>query len=364
VPNHFNLWRGFAVEPKAGDCSKFLAHLGNNVCRGDESLYRWVIGWLAQIVQTPDNKMGTALVIRGKQGTGKTKVGEVIGSLLGDHYVPVSDSRYITGRFNSHLASCLLLHCDEAFWAGDHAAEGKLKDLITGDYHFIEYKGKEPIKVRNYVRLFVTGNPDWLVPAGFEERRFAVLDIGEDRMQDSEYFAAIDEEINNGGREALLDFLLHFDLRTVNLRAIPKTAALLDQKLSSLSPEHGWWLDTLARGELPWGINEVGRCPACRLFDRYISHASKHGLRRRAIETQLGRFLHKHVPGLLKSEGAYMLWTGSKIISTPGTVYTFPALAECREAFVRTLQQKVAWIEKDGWSSEPTPDPAIKDAPP
>ena len=36
--------------------------------------------------------------------------------------------------------------------------------------------------MRNYVRLFVTGYPDWLVPAGFEERRFAVLDIGKAKI--------------------------------------------------------------------------------------------------------------------------------------------------------------------------------------
>jgi hypothetical protein len=35
----------------------------------------------------------------------------------------------------------------------------------------------------------------WLVPAGFGERRFAVLDIGEDRMQGIAYFAAIDAEM-------------------------------------------------------------------------------------------------------------------------------------------------------------------------
>jgi Family of unknown function (DUF5906) len=64
-----------------------------------------------------------------------------------------SPTRYITGRFNSHLADCLLLHADEAFWAGDHAAEGKLKDLVTGHDHFIEYKGKEPVRVQNFVRL-------------------------------------------------------------------------------------------------------------------------------------------------------------------------------------------------------------------
>jgi hypothetical protein len=361
VQNHFNLWRGFAVESHPGDCSKFLAHLRDNVCRGNESLFLWVVGWFAQIVQHPDRKMGTSLVLRGPQGTGKTKVGQVIGSLLGEHYALVSDPRYVTGRFNSHLVSCLLLHCDESFWAGDHTAEGKLKDLITGNYHFIEYKGKEPIRVHNYVRLFVTGNPEWLVPAGFEERRFATLDIGEAKIQDAEYFAAIDAEMDNGGREALLNFLLSFDLKSVDLRTIPTTAALLDQKLSSLNPEQGWWLDTLARGELPWGIEEPGRCPACRLFDRYTKHAMRHGTRRRAIEVQLGMFLRKHVPDLIKIEATYKTWTGSEMKDAAGAVYVFPALAECRAAFAKTLgHDNISWVEKSGWSLEPVPDPNME----
>ena len=251
VSNHYNLWRGFEVVPRPGDCSRFLAHLRDNVCGGDEDLYQWVVGWFANIFQHPEQKMGTSLVLRGKMGTGKTKVGEVFGSLLGTHYVSVSDPRYVTGRFNSHLVSCLLLHCDEAFWAGDHTAEGKLKDLVTGQDHLIEFKGKEPIKVRNYVRLFVTGNPNWLVPAGLEERRFAVLDLGEGHVQDTAYFAGIDEQMDNGGREALLYYLLKFDLKNVDLRTIPKTTALLDQKISTLNPMQGWWLDTLMRGQLP-----------------------------------------------------------------------------------------------------------------
>jgi Family of unknown function (DUF5906) len=173
-PRFFNLWTGLAAKPKPGNCDRFLHHVRTNICRGDEELYHWVIGWAADIVQRPASKNGTSLVLRGKQGVGKTIFGKVLGSLLGDHYLLVADQRYITGRFNSHLISCLLLHADEAFWAGDHAAEGKLKDLVTGDRHMIEMKGVEPISVRNYVRLLVTGNEAWVVPAGMEERRFAV----------------------------------------------------------------------------------------------------------------------------------------------------------------------------------------------
>ena len=100
------------------------------------------MAWLADIFQRPALKCGTSLALRGKQGVGKTKVGEVMRSLLGVHYKLVADPRYVTGRFNSHMISLLMLHADEGFWAGDKKAEGKLKDLVTGDTHPIEFKGQ------------------------------------------------------------------------------------------------------------------------------------------------------------------------------------------------------------------------------
>ena len=115
----------------------------------------------------------------------------------------------------------------------------------------IEYKRIDPIYIKNFVRLFITGNPDWMIPAGFKERRWAIFDMGTGSIQDHAYFAAIDEEMNNGGREALLHHLLEFDLTKVNLRQIPKTAALFEQQIELMTPEQSWWLDTLMNGALP-----------------------------------------------------------------------------------------------------------------
>jgi hypothetical protein len=239
-----------------------------------------------------------------------------------------------------------LLHADEGFWAGDRAAEGKLKDMVTGDRHFIEFKGKEAFPVANYVRLLVTGNPDWLVPAGFEERRFAVLDCGEHHMRDIPYFAAIAEEMGNDGREALLAHLLAFDLSKVDLRTIPTTAALLDQKFASLDPEKGWWLDVLSRGELPSNGCDSDNfvCPKGRLFDQYIEHAQQQGARRRAIETQIGMFLRKYVPGLQTKR---IMVSGKQ-----AWVYEFPPLAECREAFAKLMGQDFAWDDVEEWQEQ------------
>ncbi|MBL7405596.1 hypothetical protein INQ30_24975, partial [Escherichia coli] len=119
----------------------------------------------------------TALVMRGKMGTGKTKIGEAIGSLFPSHYFLVDDARYVTGNFNAHMASCLLLQAEEAVWAGDKNAEGRLKSLVTAKTQMIESKGVDPIRLDNFVRLLMTSNEDWVIPAGKDERRFCVLDI-------------------------------------------------------------------------------------------------------------------------------------------------------------------------------------------
>jgi Family of unknown function (DUF5906) len=339
VPGHYNLWRGFAVEPRPGDCSKFLAHMRENICQENESIYKWVMGWFAQIFQHPEDKQDTSLVSRGKQGVGKSKVGEVIGSLLGRHCLCVAEPRYVTGRFNAHMAQLLMLHADEAFWAGDRSAEGKLKDMISGKRHPIEFKGKEAFWVANYMRLFITGNPDWMVPAGWEERRFAVLDAGERHMKDHPYFAALDEQMNNGGREALLHYFLNFDLSGINLREIPKTNALLDQKMASFSVEQDWWFDVLHRGELP-KLENGCECLKLELHASYLRRMEKVGRRGspRATETKLGMFLSKVVgPGLDKNvrddKRRYL--------------YRFPPLKECRERFAKLTQSTIAWEDPD-----------------
>ena len=77
-----------------------------------------------------------------------------------------------------HMATCLFLQADEAVSAGDKHAEGRLKGLVTSTVEMIEAKGVDPVKVDNHLRLMMTSNSDWVVPAGKDERRFAIFDVG------------------------------------------------------------------------------------------------------------------------------------------------------------------------------------------
>lgn len=62
-PGRFNLWNGFAVKPNEGYCKLFLEHLAEVICDGDEDVARWVLNWLADCVQHPGRRPGTALVL-------------------------------------------------------------------------------------------------------------------------------------------------------------------------------------------------------------------------------------------------------------------------------------------------------------
>ena len=50
------------------------------------------------------------------------------------------------------------------------------------------------------MRLLITSNAEWVVPAGLEERRFVVLEVGREKMQNHGYFAALMSQIDNSGK--------------------------------------------------------------------------------------------------------------------------------------------------------------------
>ena len=82
LPNCYNLWRGFAINPERGDWSLYNDHIFYNIAKGNEDYYLWILAWMARVVQDPGGKKpGTAIAIRGKQGTGKGVFANYFGKL-------------------------------------------------------------------------------------------------------------------------------------------------------------------------------------------------------------------------------------------------------------------------------------------
>ena len=228
-----NLWRGFAVGSVKGDRSLYLGHLTDNICCGHEDHATYLLNWLAWGVQNPGDPAEVAIVLKGGEGTGKGVAIDTYGELFGAHYVHITQPSHLTGHFNAHLQACSVLFADEALFAGDRRHDGTLKALITEPTIQIEPKGADTFAVRNCLHVLMASNSEWVIPAGADARRYFVLEVSDARRQDTHYFGAITRQMAEGGREALLQLLLHRDLSKFNIRAVPMTEALAEQKARS-----------------------------------------------------------------------------------------------------------------------------------
>lgn len=354
VPGSYNLWKGFACEARPGDCSLFLEHVLENICNGNEGHYNYLIGWMAQAVQRPDSPGHVAVVLRGKRGTGKGVFTKIFGSLWGRHFLQISDPKHLVGSFNSHLRDCVVLFGDEAFFAGDKKHESVLKTLITEETLAVEAKGVDVEVSPNYVHLVLASNDDWVVPAGEDERRFLVLDVSADKLQNIHYFKKIGEQMANGGREALLHYLMTYDLSEFEVRDVPKTQALAEQKLYSLDATEEWWYSRLVQGHLlphheAWEM-EVQKE---KVLDDYVEYAKRFNITRRGNSTALGKFLKKLCPNgwpqTYRKEAEIRIETGDGWATKKSIrpyFYKFPTLVECRAKWDEVYGSTEEWPQE------------------
>lgn len=353
TPGRYNLWKGFAVEPRPGSCQKYLDHVFNNICSGNQEHYEYLIAWMARAVQCPGEQGHVAVVLRGKKGTGKGTFAGIFGSLFGNHYLPVSNSTHMVGKFNAHLRSCVVLFADEAFFAGDKQHESVLKTLITEPTMVVEGKHKDAVVSPNCTHIVMASNESWVVPAGAEERRFFVLDVSDSSIQDKTYFSAIDEESRNGGREALLHMLLNFDIAAFQVRTAPKTSALQDQQMISMSPIQEWWFQKLDEGRLlPAHEFWKDEVVIDLLYQDYINLVTlQRGVRPAAKTTWAKQvvafFPRQHVRKVQKIASIPVedVESGRMVLRDRRcSVWVMPGLEECRKCWEQRIG-KLTWTE-------------------
>jgi len=336
----YNLWRGFACDSLPGDKHEaFLGHVRENICGGNGEHFEYLVSWMARCVQHPDSPGEVAVVLRGKRGTGKSFFARVFGRLWGSHFLPVSDSKHLVGSFNSHLRDAVVVFGDEAFFAGDRRHESVLKTLVTEDTLVIEGKGVDAELGPNYTHLILASNDAWVVPAGLDERRFFVLEVGEKHKQDFPYFQGIKENLDDGGLENLLHYLLTKDVTEFNVRKVPQTTALLDQKILSMDPEMEWMYEMLWEGRvLKKDQDWREKVPVEELYAEYLQRMDQQRRPYRMNPTSFGRFIIHVMPeGALRKvrELCEVPWLNQETgfmqtLRKRAYVYYLPPLDRCR----------------------------------
>jgi hypothetical protein len=337
--NYYNLWQGFSVTPAKGDWSLMERHIKENICGKDEDVYWYVRRWLAFAVQHPGDLPEVALVMRGKEGTGKGVFARGFGALFGQHFLHLTQKRHLIGNFNSHLRDAIVVFADEAFLADDDKnAEGVLKAMITEPEHQVEAKFKDVVTCKNNVHLLLASNNDRVIKAGPEARRFCFLDVSDAHLQDSEYFEAINGQLRNGGLGAMLYDLQREDLSGFDPRQFPNTAGLEDQKVQSMDPAERWWFKKLEQGRLSDGdygwTTEV-------LRENLLADYRVWARRQHDHSQDLGNFLRRVLPKDYPVNGPRVS-VGDKRMRT----WVLPSLDQCRRHFEDLFKFEDCWPDE------------------
>ena len=315
--NRLNLYRGFAVEPRRGSWRLMLRHIYRVLAGGDRKAGRYILRWLAWTLQNPGKQAEAVLVFQGDEGAGKGTLARAMLQIFGPAALPISSPKLLVGAFSGHLQHCVFLFLDEAFWAGDRTAENRLKALVTEPTITIEPKYFNPFQIRNCLHLVMASNNDWVVPAAHGARRYAVFKVSSARVDDFNYFDAVNAEMKAGGVEAMLYDLLRLDLSGWHPKRIYKTAALADQKQHSLRGLDAWIEAVLQEGKLPKPWKEyANRC----LSDHLLASAQ-----------DFDQYTNKTRIALRLQE----LFGVEPFNNQSARGWIFPSLAECREAWER-----------------------------
>jgi hypothetical protein len=325
-----NLWSGFAHNPKEGSVEPFLLFLREVICDRDEERYAYLVAWLAQLVQQPGKKPGTALVLRGSQGTGKTTFANMVRRLFGDHAIVLASTSMLVRNFNSHLFAKSLLILEEA--AIEKKQANAIKDIITSDQMLYEPKGVDPFVGTNCLHLIICTNERKAFHSQHDERRYALFDVSETRKEDLRYFSELSAWYEHGGAAAILHYLRHYDWTSVDLRVVPRTRGLLEQKIESLDLMDRALYSMLEAGETgtsaPWGS------PQPRTF--FVDAVNEHQRRfeDKVTAEQVGRRLKDRFAELRQVRDS---------VGTRGRSWVLPPLCQARADFERYLGHPVEW---------------------
>ena len=352
-----NLWRGFAVAPDPhADCGLILDFVRDVVAAGDPDHAAYIFTWLADLVQHPARKPGVALVLRGLKGVGKDTLAEIMRRIIGKHHVAlVTATARIADRFNAQFATALLAHFEEATWGGNLGGKGTLQSLITSPQMPLEKKGVDVVQVDSFVRLILTANDEWVVPATSDERRYAVFEVPDTRKDDTAYWDSLYRQIGNDGLAGFLAYLLAWQVpEGVDVRRPPQTAGLARQKVAGLRNVERWWFGLLSIGELQdcelddlegdgagdWedGCQTVGKTALRQQYEEWIRRERFQG------ETMHPAAFTKELKRLCPGIKSVRPRKGSR-----ARVYQVPDLSVCRGWFAHALKVDPATLP---WSQE------------
>jgi len=213
----YNLWEPFTYSKMTGDyesdsegLNKIL-HLIKVLANHEEKSEKFLLDWMAQIVQYPHIK-SVVPVIQSDEGAGKNTLMDILKELLGQTKVwdCTSPEEHIFGRFNDKMQDAFLINLNEANSSKFKGTMGKVRGMITEDRYDLQCKNQGTITLPSFHRFILMTNADYPIPTSEQDRRFGIIKASNELIGKDDFFADMRENVipNTNSMRTFWDFLI------------------------------------------------------------------------------------------------------------------------------------------------------------
>lgn len=247
----YNTWRPSDIEPQEGDPTIFLEHM--EYMFEDVTEREMVLNFLAWCVQNPAQKPNFALVIKGKQGTGKSFIGQVMERIFGPHNTGRPMNASIQSQFNGWARNVKLVVIEELMVKGRVDLMNHLKPMVTDPIIEINEKYQPSQKVTNTCIILAFTNHDDALPVEDDDRRYAIA-ISEAFPKEDEYYRRLFTWAEKEGGDAIIwDYLKKRDIGNFNGKGrAPSTSSKSEMREASRTDYDAKWLHLYQSGLPPF----------------------------------------------------------------------------------------------------------------
>jgi hypothetical protein len=309
----FNMWKGWAVEPCAGDITPWMMLFSHITQSLSEEHRLWFLRWLACPIQRPGIKMESAVLVWGiGQGTGKTFLGNTMARIYGDSFGTVT-TRELESDFTDWSLNKQFIVGNEVTGNEARKFTDPLKTLIDSRSIRINIKGIPAYMVPSCMHMYFTSNHENALYMEEGDRRIFVCEAPKFPLPDK-FYTDLEQWLDkDGGASILMHYLMTLDLGDFNPVGRPPLTASKREMISLGMSDLGLLASRL-RDE-PGSILQVNGTASSRaLWTTREIHAvvrEEHKVTEnslaRAMKAAGIEKLHNGLP-ILTADGPHRLW--------------------------------------------------------
>lgn len=203
-----NLWQPSDVTPKRGNVDVFLEHLAFILPdrKEREDVFLPYIAWN---IQHPGVKIRWAVVLQGKQRTGKSYFGRLLTDVLGASNVKRPTNERLHETWTDWQEGAQLIVIEELMGLGRKELINKLKPMITEPSTSVRLPGGRVYEMPNRYNFLMFTNHKGALPIDEDDRRYCLLFSPAERKTDEYYDALWRWSMERCNIAALAHYLAH-----------------------------------------------------------------------------------------------------------------------------------------------------------